>query len=90
MASANRLRFVVPVGTVHSGPNPCHCGQKRRMTLYKLASEATTKLAGGASWCRSTAAKTAVSLPASCFLASGANRGTAAKKAKRTNSGRSA
>src|SRR3954470_6426971 len=36
VASADGLRFVVPVRTIHSGPNPKYYGQERGVTFYNL------------------------------------------------------
>jgi TnpA family transposase len=44
VASADGLRFTVPVRTIHSGPNPHYFGQKRGVTWYNLASEQFTGL----------------------------------------------
>ena len=39
VASADGLRFVVPVRTIHSGPNPRYFGYERGVTWYNLASD---------------------------------------------------
>lgn len=39
VASADGLRFVVPIRTIHSGPNPRYFGQQRGVTWYNLASD---------------------------------------------------
>ena len=39
VASADGLRFVVPVRTIHSGPNPRYYGQERGVTFYNLVSD---------------------------------------------------
>ena len=44
VASADGLRFVVPVRTIHSGPNPCYFGGERGVTWYNLASNQFTGL----------------------------------------------
>ncbi|WP_244393926.1 MULTISPECIES: Tn3 family transposase [Brucella] len=44
VASADGLRFVVPIRTVHSGPNPRYFGQQRGVTWYNLASDQFTGL----------------------------------------------
>ncbi len=44
VASADGLRFVVPVRTIHSGPNPRYFGQERGITWYNLASDQFTGL----------------------------------------------
>jgi TnpA family transposase len=44
VASADGLRFTVPVRTIHSGPNPHYFGQKRGVTWYNLASNQFTGL----------------------------------------------
>ena len=46
MASADGLRFVVPVRTIHFGPNPRYFGQKRGVTYYNLTSDQFTSLGG--------------------------------------------
>lgn len=46
VASADGLRFVVPVRTVHAGPNPRYFGQGRGVTWYNLASDQYTGLNG--------------------------------------------
>ena len=42
----SRLRFVVPVRTIHSGPNPRYFGQERGVTYYNLTSDQFTGLGG--------------------------------------------
>jgi TnpA family transposase len=44
VASADGLRFVVPVRTIHSGPNPRYFGRERGVTWYNLASDQFTGL----------------------------------------------
>ncbi|MEO1990281.1 MAG: Tn3 family transposase [Martelella sp.] len=44
VASADGLRFVVPVRTIHSGPNPRYFGKERGVTWYNLASDQFTGL----------------------------------------------
>ncbi len=39
VASADGLRFVAPVRTIHSGPNPRYFGQERGVTYYNLTSD---------------------------------------------------
>jgi TnpA family transposase len=39
VASADGLRFVVPIQTIHSGPNPHYFGQERGVTFYNLVSD---------------------------------------------------
>ena len=39
VASADGLRFVVPVRTVHAGPNPKYFGMGRGVTYYSLVSD---------------------------------------------------
>ena len=39
VASADGLRFVVPVRTVHAGPNPKYFGYERGVTYYNLVSD---------------------------------------------------
>jgi TnpA family transposase len=46
VASADGIRFVVPVRTVHSGPNPRYHGQERGVTFYNLVSDQFTGLNG--------------------------------------------
>ena len=38
VASADGLRFIVPIRTIHSGPNPRYFGQERGVTYYNLIS----------------------------------------------------
>ncbi|HKM84158.1 MAG TPA: Tn3 family transposase [Candidatus Acidoferrum sp.] len=44
VASADGLRFVVPIRTIHSGPNPRYFGRERGVTWYNLASDQYTGL----------------------------------------------
>lgn len=44
VASADGLRFTVPVRTIHAGPNPKYFGRKRGVTWYNLASDQFTGL----------------------------------------------
>jgi TnpA family transposase len=44
VASADGLRFVVPVRTIHSGPNPRYFGRERGVTWYNLSSDQYTGL----------------------------------------------
>ena len=46
VASADGLRFVVPVKTVHAGPNPKYFGRERGVTYYNLVSDQFTGLHG--------------------------------------------
>ena len=46
VATADGLRFVVPVRTIHAGPNPRYFGQGRGVTWYNLASDQYTGLGG--------------------------------------------
>ena len=46
VASADGLRFVVPVRTIHAGPNPRYFGQRRDVTWYNLAPDQYTGLNG--------------------------------------------
>jgi TnpA family transposase len=46
VASADGLRFVVPIRTIHSGPNPRYFGQERGVTYYNLTSDQFTGLGG--------------------------------------------
>jgi TnpA family transposase len=39
VASADGLRFVVPIRTIHSGPNPRYFGRERGVTWYNMASD---------------------------------------------------
>jgi TnpA family transposase len=44
VASADGLRFVVPVRTIHAGPNPKYFGYERGVTYYNLISDQFTGL----------------------------------------------
>ena len=44
VASADGLRFVVPVRTLHAGPNPKYFGYEREVTYYNLISDQFTGL----------------------------------------------
>lgn len=44
VASADGLRFVVPVRTIHAGPNPKYFGPERGVTYYNLVSDQFTSL----------------------------------------------
>jgi TnpA family transposase len=44
VASADGLRFVVPIRTIHAGPNPRYFGRERGVTWYNLASDQYTGL----------------------------------------------
>ena len=44
VASADGLRFVVPIRTIHSGPNPRYFGRERGVTWYNLSSDQYTGL----------------------------------------------
>jgi hypothetical protein len=44
IASADGMRFVVPIRTVHAGPNPKYFGPLRGMTWYNLLSDQVTGL----------------------------------------------
>lgn len=44
VASADGLRFVVPVRTIHAGPNPKYFGKERGVTYYNLVSDQFTGL----------------------------------------------
>ncbi len=44
VASADGLRFVVPVRTLHAGPNPKYFGYERGVTYYNLVSDQYTVL----------------------------------------------
>ena len=44
VASADGLRFVVPVRTIHAGPNPKYFGPERGITYYNLVSDQFTGL----------------------------------------------
>ena len=44
VASADGLRFVVPVRTLHAGPNPKYFGFERGVTYYNLVSDQFTGL----------------------------------------------
>ncbi len=44
LASADGLRFTVPVRTIHSGPNPRYFGRERGVTWYNMVSDQYTGL----------------------------------------------
>jgi TnpA family transposase len=44
VASADGMRFVVPVRTIHAGPNPKYFGRYRGVTYYNLMSDQSTGL----------------------------------------------
>ncbi|MDO8606214.1 MAG: Tn3 family transposase [Phaeospirillum sp.] len=44
VASADGLRFIVPVRTIHAGPNPKYFGSERGVTYYNLVSDQFTGL----------------------------------------------
>jgi TnpA family transposase len=46
VASADGLRFVVPIRTVHAGPNPKYFGMGHGVTYYNLVSNQFTGLNG--------------------------------------------
>ena len=46
VASADGLRFVVPVRTIHAGPNPEYFGYELGVTYYNLVSDQYTGLNG--------------------------------------------
>jgi TnpA family transposase len=46
VASADGLRFVVPVRTIHAGPNPKYYGMERGVTYYNMMSDQSTGLNG--------------------------------------------
>jgi len=46
VASADGIRFIVPVKTVHAGPNPKYFGRERGVTYYNLISDQFTGLHG--------------------------------------------
>jgi TnpA family transposase len=46
VASADGVRFIVPIRTIHSGPNPHYFGQERGVTFYNLVSDQFTGLNG--------------------------------------------
>jgi TnpA family transposase len=46
VASADGLRVVEPIRTIHSGPNPHYFGQERGVTFYNLVSDQLTGLNG--------------------------------------------
>ena len=46
VASADGLRFVVPIRTLHAGPNPRYFGQEGGVTFYNLVSDQFTGLNG--------------------------------------------
>jgi hypothetical protein len=46
VASADGLRFVVPIRTIHSGPNPRYFGRERGVTYYNMTSDQYTGING--------------------------------------------
>jgi TnpA family transposase len=46
VASADGLRFVVPIRTIHAGPNPRYFGRERGVTYYNMTSDQFTGLNG--------------------------------------------
>jgi len=46
VASADGMRFVVPIRTVHAGPNPKYFGRERGVTYYNMTSGQYTGLNG--------------------------------------------
>ena len=46
VASADGIRFVVPVRTIHAGPNPKYFGRERGVTYYNMTSDQYTGLNG--------------------------------------------
>jgi TnpA family transposase len=46
VASADGLRFVVPIRTIHAGPNPRYFGRERGVTYYNMTSDQYTGLNG--------------------------------------------
>jgi len=44
VASADGLRFIVPVRTIHAGPNPKYFGPERGVTYYNLVCDQFTGL----------------------------------------------
>jgi len=46
VASADGIRFVVPIRTIHSGPNPRYFGRERGVTYYNMTSDQYTGLNG--------------------------------------------
>ena len=46
VASADGIRFVVPIRTVHAGPNPKYFGRERGVTYYNMTSDQYTGLNG--------------------------------------------
>jgi len=46
VASADGIRFVVPIRTVHAGPNPRYFGRERGVTYYNMTSDQYTGLNG--------------------------------------------
>jgi TnpA family transposase len=45
-ASADGIRFVVPIRTIHAGPNPKYFGRERGVTYYNMTSDQYTGLNG--------------------------------------------
>jgi TnpA family transposase len=48
VASADGLRFVVPIRTIHAGPNQRYFGRERGVTYYNMTSDQFTGLTLGA------------------------------------------
>jgi TnpA family transposase len=46
VASADGIRFVVPIRTIHAGPNPKYFGRERGVTYYNMTSDQYTGLNG--------------------------------------------
>jgi TnpA family transposase len=46
VASADGLRFVVPIRTIHAGPNPRYFGRERGVTYYNMTSDQYTGING--------------------------------------------
>jgi hypothetical protein len=51
VASADGLRLVVPIRTIHSGPNPKYFGRERGVTYYNMTSDQYTGLNGATASC---------------------------------------
>ncbi len=46
VASADGIRFVVPIRTIHAGPNPRYFGRERGVTYYNMTSDQYTGING--------------------------------------------
>ena len=82
VASADGLRFVVLIRTIHAGPNPKYFGYERGVTYYNLVSDQFTGLnANRTVWRRPSA------LLFECFVPARA-QGLLERRARREGLGR--